>query len=128
RAHLIHDIRPYVCTYQDCKLGGELYDTRQDWLQHENSQHRQVFRCPDHTDQTFESAQDYHSHIQDGHMKTKNDIPQRLIVSASESTFHLPDRCCPICDITLETQSAMQSHVARHLERIALFAVPSCVD
>ncbi|KAI7778760.1 hypothetical protein LA080_001827 [Diaporthe eres] len=37
KAHLIHDLRPYICTYEDCKSPTQLYDSRQDWVQHENS-------------------------------------------------------------------------------------------
>jgi tetratricopeptide (TPR) repeat protein len=33
-----------------------------------------------------------------------------------------------MCNISLETQTGMQIHIARHLERIALFSIPRYVD
>ncbi|KAL9616861.1 MAG: hypothetical protein Q9160_008317 [Pyrenula sp. 1 TL-2023] len=40
KAHIIHDLRPYICTYEHCRTSSQLYDARKDWIQHENSVHR----------------------------------------------------------------------------------------
>ncbi|KAF7555326.1 hypothetical protein G7046_g6577 [Stylonectria norvegica] len=39
KAHLIHDLRPYVCVYEDCQTPEQLYDSRQDWIEHLDDSH-----------------------------------------------------------------------------------------
>ncbi|KAK6517407.1 hypothetical protein TWF281_004064 [Arthrobotrys megalospora] len=124
KAHLIHDIRPYVCTYSDCKTPNQLYDTRRDWLQHEGSTHRRVFHCPKHPEQVFLSLPDYHEHINDGHLSTDGNIPTSLIIQSNESTLTVPDRPCPICLVSIESMEGLQKHIALHLERFAIFSLP----
>src|SRR5271170_5162847 len=74
RAHLVHDLRPYICTYEDCRNPDQLYDTRQDWIQHENSSHRRVLRCPEHPDQTFPKLKEYQEHLRNGHADYSDEI------------------------------------------------------
>ncbi|KAJ6257578.1 hypothetical protein Dda_7363 [Drechslerella dactyloides] len=121
RAHLIHDLRPYICTYKDCKTPEQLYDSREEWIQHENSVHRRVFRCPEHPTQTFYSAAEYEEHTQDGHLGS---IPLAVIMQAGESSLDVPDRPCPVCLLTADNMSSQQKHIALHLERFSLFSLP----
>ena len=67
------DLRPYVCTYDDCDTGNQLYDSMKDWLGHEAQMH--------------------------------------------QANVNL--RQCPFCP---ETSNA--HHIAAHLRRLALFALP----
>lgn len=83
RAHLIHDLRPYICTNKECENPYQLYDTRQDWIQHENK-----------------------------HFKK----------------WYIHDRRCPICFLHVGMMSSPHDHLARHLERFALFSLPRAVD
>jgi hypothetical protein len=43
RAHLMHDLRPYVCTYASCPDAGRLYGSRRQWLEHEGLVHRRMW-------------------------------------------------------------------------------------
>jgi len=124
RAHLIRDMRPYVCTYEDCRNPEQLYDARQDWIEHENSCHRKVWRCPEHLGQHFNSVDALRDHLADGHGKDTSDN----LVRASESVLTLADRFCPICQFTTEIVKELHKHIAIHLERIALFSIPRSVD
>ncbi|KAK0635958.1 hypothetical protein B0T17DRAFT_595543 [Bombardia bombarda] len=36
RSHLIHDLKPYHCTYENCQDPNRLYGSRQEWIDHEN--------------------------------------------------------------------------------------------
>ncbi|OCL08633.1 hypothetical protein AOQ84DRAFT_292735, partial [Glonium stellatum] len=124
RAHLLHDLRPYICTYEDCGNPDQLYDTRQDWIQHENSLHRRVFRCPEHPDQTFPNLDGYRRHLHDAHVSNSDEISATIINYVSESILTSPDRCCPICTLSLATARELQSHIALHLKRFSLFSLP----
>ncbi|KAL3440298.1 hypothetical protein BJX65DRAFT_314913 [Aspergillus insuetus] len=37
--HVIRDLRPYICTFGECKEPDQQYDTRPDWIGHELSKH-----------------------------------------------------------------------------------------
>ncbi|KAK6495223.1 hypothetical protein TWF481_003249 [Arthrobotrys musiformis] len=128
KAHLIHDLQPYVCTYVDCKSGNQLYDSRGEWLQHENSMHRRVFHCALHPEEAFASAGDFEEHIKDGHLGSSDRIPAALLLQASQSTSAAPDRYCPICLRSLETMDSLTKHIALHLERLSLFSFPRDVS
>ncbi|KAF3130557.1 hypothetical protein TWF594_010313 [Orbilia oligospora] len=128
KAHLIRDLRPYVCTYENCTTPNQLYDTRQDWLQHEGSIHRRVFLCPKHPHQYFLSLSDYQEHIFDGHLSSDGNVPINLIIQSNESTLTTPDRPCPICLAWIEDMGALQKHIALHLERFAIFSLPRDVQ
>lgn len=119
-------MRPYICTYEDCKNPDQLYDTRLDWIQHENSSHRTVWRCPEHQGQPFASVVDYQAHLSDGHVASGNEIPTNLI-RASESVLAVSERCCPVCAFSCETAKTLHKHIALHLERFALFSLPRSV-
>lgn len=128
KAHLIHDLRPYICTYEDCKNPTQLYDSREDWVQHENSEHRKVWRCLDHSDQVFKNLQRYKRHLQEQHGESiRSEASSIRIIQASESASDIVGRACPICMVELDTTRAMESHIALHLERFARFSLPRSV-
>lgn len=126
-AHLVHDLRPYICTYENCKNPDQLYDSREDWIRHENS-HRKVFRCPEHQLQTFETQRDL-----EGHLKTEQSHHHRMTSEAmidhtSDSTSMSPTGGCPICSSSFSTRRALNSHIARHLEIFSLFSLPRSIN
>lgn len=43
RKHVLKDIRPYVCTFEDCNL--KLFAERHSWFEHEMQDHRCKWRC-----------------------------------------------------------------------------------
>lgn len=36
---MFRDLRPYICTFEDCKDPDQQYDTLSDWIEHEISRH-----------------------------------------------------------------------------------------
>ncbi|KAL1874523.1 hypothetical protein Daus18300_003542 [Diaporthe australafricana] len=128
KAHLIHDMRPYICTYEDCRNPGQLYDSRQDWVQHENSEHRKIWRCLEHSDLVFRRLETYKCHLQEQHaVAISGEASLNRIIQASESASAVVDRACPICTTALNTIRAMEGHIALHLERFARFSMPRSV-
>ncbi|KAL3437455.1 hypothetical protein BDV09DRAFT_183343 [Aspergillus tetrazonus] len=39
RRHILRDLRPYICTFKNCKDADQQYDTFTDWVSHESSSH-----------------------------------------------------------------------------------------
>ena len=127
RAHLIHDLRPYICTYEDCKNPDQQYDNRHDWIQHENSCHRKIWRCPEHSSKAFTQLEQYQHHLHTEHPNSDSHLSEYCILRAGESVMATTDRPCPICFVALDTPKNLQSHIALHLERFALFSLPRSV-
>lgn len=127
KAHLVHDLSPYICTYEDCRNPDQLYHDRHDWDHHENSCHRKVWRCPEHSGQAFIHLEAYRDHLRNEHTDNGDDASANRIIRASESIMTATDRPCPVCSIVLDTPRAMQSHIALHLERFSLFSLPRSV-
>ncbi|KAH8780003.1 hypothetical protein F5883DRAFT_484894, partial [Diaporthe sp. PMI_573] len=115
KAHLIHDMRPYICTYEDCRNPAQLYDSRQDWVQHENSEHRKL--------------ETYKRHLQEQHGGfISGEASLTRIIQASESVSDVAERTCPVCMVELKTGRKIETHIALHLERFAGFALPRSVN
>ncbi|KAB5586279.1 hypothetical protein GE09DRAFT_1166719 [Coniochaeta sp. 2T2.1] len=127
KAHLVRDLRPYICTYPECRNPEQLYDTRQDWIQHENTCHRTVWRCPSHQDQSFRRLGAFLAHVDDGHVAGVGTAVPESLIRASECTSDDSDRPCPVCLFSTEKTADMSKHIALHLERIALFSIPRSV-
>jgi len=124
RAHLIHDLRPYLCTYNDCRMSDYLYDSIETWIKHEETAHRPSLRCPEHLFEVFSSKEDFRSHIESEHVSWSNDVKAALVNFASESSSNVTTRCCPICLAAYATTRELNIHIARHLERFSLFSLP----
>lgn len=122
RAHIIRDLRPYICTYEDCLNSEQLYDTRDDWIQHESSTHQTIFQCSQHEAQRFTTLAAYQAHRQTYH---PDDPVSSFSAPLTISNTH---QSCPVCSIDLGSMQKLQSHIALHLERFAMFSLPRSID
>lgn len=123
---MIHDLRPYICTFRDCKNPDQLYDRMADWIHHENSHHRTLWSCSEHIDQGFSNARDLEDHYRTVHSSSDQGMlntkaPPILDVSKDS------DSTCPMCSASITSLTALQSHVARPLERLAAFSFPRSI-
>ncbi|KAI0115595.1 hypothetical protein GGR51DRAFT_546367 [Nemania sp. FL0031] len=100
--HIIHDLQAYHCTYEQCQDPNRLYGSKQEWLNHE-SQHNRVWICQGH-DAEFETQPDYIAHLEAEHPESQTDRPSDVLIGTA----------------ILE----MQQHIAFHLVRLALLALP----
>ncbi|KAL2127231.1 hypothetical protein VTI74DRAFT_11062 [Chaetomium olivicolor] len=124
KAHLIHDLKPYVCTYEGCRNPNQVYDVREDWIQHENTNHRAVWCCPEHPNLYFPTVNAYQAHLAEAHGTQPDDEHSPSIIRAGGYGFEVSDRCCPVCNYFVESANDLHKHIALHLERIALFSLP----
>lgn len=129
RTHLLQDLQPYSCTYQDCESSNQLFRSRREWAEHEAS-HRKVWRCPEHPAAVFHSQLGLEDHLRQMHLDS---FPESQLVTIAKvgeaTTVDLRERC-PICRASTDAKEIgdLQSHIANHLERIATFALPHSME
>lgn len=119
RKHVIADILPYVCTHQDCQMSDHFFPSRTAWYLHEIQSHRMVYVCGDDSHDTYQSETGFREHMKDLHNAPATEFLGVL------SNFHRPSATSSgICNLCQTSTSSLQRHVARHLEQLALFAIP----
>ncbi|KAK5683233.1 hypothetical protein LTS10_004764 [Elasticomyces elasticus] len=130
RKHISEDLQPYSCTYLECKIPDQLYGSRTTWLNHEDTFHRQAWRCRDHQGAMFLTEGAFVAHLGSLHPGLTVDDVQALLdmsLAAREDTRE----CCPLCFIPVVRLARGQNllkHIANHMERVACFALPRDVS
>jgi hypothetical protein len=136
RTHVMRDLQPYVCTFKDCSL--RLFSSRHEWFEHELVMHRKLWRCNKCQDEC-RSSDDFREHLNRNHpgsFSTDNQL-KTLMIHCEHSVLNVSPSDCPLCDEwefslrglnagveNLVTIDHFKKHLGKHLERLALFALP----
>lgn len=129
RMHVFADIKPYICTFSTCADILTTFPSRELWTEHEFSVHRVAvsFSCY-LCSQALSSENEVFNHL---HTKHSVEIylpsERHVAISKSKLTQAQPVGVqeCPLCHKTgLQTQRAFGKHLGRHMEQIALLALP----
>ncbi|KAH8632919.1 hypothetical protein IG631_11553 [Alternaria alternata] len=125
KTHLLQDLQPYICTYQDCESSQQLFRSRREWAEHEAT-HRKLWRCPEHAAALFSSVSGLENHLRQDHNGNFPEDQITVIAKIGETTAMDTRTKCPICYVPTDTAGLgdLQSHIANHLERFATFALP----
>lgn len=123
----MHDLQPYICTYQDCSQPHQLYRSRRQWVAHESSEHRRLYRCYEHSDLLYHSPDELKAHLQRDHVGLLTDAQIDSLVGLSDVSLLDERPHCPICFEPAPFLRGLESHLAHHLERLAMFALPISV-
>jgi hypothetical protein len=125
KTHILQDLQPYICTYEDCDLPDQLFRSRKEWAQHEAS-HRKAWRCPEHPEAVFNSSNGLRDHLLSTHGDSFPESQLDSIVNVGETTTVDTRPVCSICYARADTEGMnFHHHLANHLERIAIFALPT---
>ncbi|RPA71269.1 hypothetical protein BJ508DRAFT_419975 [Ascobolus immersus RN42] len=67
--HVLKDVEPYVCLFEDCQLADLLFRTPDEWLGHMVQEHNTVWRCraPGHDHHVYSSEMQLADHLQAAH-------------------------------------------------------------
>ena len=124
RRHVFRDLRPYVCTYQNCANAEKMYITRHEWLHHEQQMHQRSWICWNGCEPIFKSAQLLRDHILHRHSGEFIESQLPVLLDMCERAAD-PDekKSCSLCWQRMNL-TALRLHVASHLEDIALFVRP----
>lgn len=123
RAHLLHDLQPYICTFEACDDDEKLFSSSTAWLEHERLGHRRVWLCFEHASPEFSSKGALRDHL---HEKHDNDITREQIehlVDVSESSIAESRTRCPFCLQEAPFDKGFADHVALHMQKFAAYSI-----
>lgn len=138
----------YSCTFENCDAG--LFESRVAWKNHEIAEHRREWRCPS-CQCDFGSRVAVARHVSAEHLTTEDGLVYALVTAASPPHISARISDCPFCDdyhtrpdpihpgpVTIQQEHSRydpsvsidiyQRHLGRHMEQLALFAVPPVAD
>lgn len=126
--HVFADLRPYICTFPDCSDELAQFATRTTWADHESTEHRndQRWNCLECSKKST-SASDWEQHLQEMHQRVLVGPQLAVARNIAYQTQPRPIETeeCPLCRIVLgKPRRAFVKHVGRHMEEIALMALP----
>jgi hypothetical protein len=148
RQHVFRDLMAYSCTFEHCDSG--LFESRIAWKNHELAEHRRDWQCPS-CRRAFETKDSVVRHLLAEHPATEDKLVHALVTAASPQHTSATDSDCPFCDdyhasrnlihpqsVSVQHEQAPydfrvsidvhQRHLSRHMEQLALFAVPPTDD
>ena len=122
RSHVYRHLRPYICTFNECKTPFKTYATRHEWFEHEAQIHRRQWFCQA-CHLTFGDEGAFVKHQKAHHADTFADGQ----LSALNNLFSRPaDRdvldTCPLCS---KPGQLIRRHLAYHMRELAIHVLPS---
>ncbi|KAG9499648.1 hypothetical protein J7337_008107 [Fusarium musae] len=128
KSHVLHDLKPYVCTYETCNTANDLYQSRKAWVDHEEAMHRPRWRCRDHPEGLYETSASFQSHLLREHDRGFSGEQLEDLANVSRLGCVDDRTACPICFEEQPFANGLTNHLANHLERIALFSLPRTIS
>ncbi|KAE9973286.1 hypothetical protein EG327_009135 [Venturia inaequalis] len=143
KKHVFHDLKPYVCTIEDCDI--KMFSDRHAWFTHELETHRNEYHCLFCPSLSFSTVSSFKAHLLERHADQVTDAQSPAIVDVSKrSVTRILAKDCPCCDEWAESLRAanpqiagenltvsttqFRHHLANHLEQLALFSLPRNVN
>ncbi|KAH7400308.1 hypothetical protein BKA64DRAFT_479224 [Cadophora sp. MPI-SDFR-AT-0126] len=145
KKHVFQDLRPYVCTFKECNL--RMFCTRNEWFAHELQVHRREWICSS-CSELFASKDSFKTHLLSHNPSLAGSELDAIILQSEEPVDRFPASACSFCDRWKEeimnpnqtgkmeslsdgkdaapygTKDQFRRHLGRHLEQLALFALP----
>ncbi|KAJ3541543.1 hypothetical protein NM208_g4558 [Fusarium decemcellulare] len=126
KRHVFGDLRPYTCPLLGCTGSSMGFDRRHQWQSHVSQQHWQSWFCHFKCQEAFESQEALKYHLSQKHLQTATEEHLSAISAlAKKPTPESLAKECPLCHHKTTGLKAYVKHVGRHLEELALFALPS---
>jgi hypothetical protein len=133
------DLAPYICLVPDCSMPQELFRTSDEWIAHIQTEHIPLeWQClaSSHGPQSFDDQESYQEHMRQHHPDSFAESQLPLLAQMSARSESHPFIICPFCNglpaelavahpdqETVEAQVALQKHIARHLQSLALLSL-----
>ncbi|KAF8244869.1 ankyrin [Wilcoxina mikolae CBS 423.85] len=123
--HVFRDLRPFICTFENCQRSEYLFASRHEWFEHERAVHRREWFCTS-CNQSMISKDEYQQHLQRQHGGQFTSAQLPLLVERGERPME-SDQSCPLCK-EMYAPRRLQSHLGQHMQQIALFVLPGAAE
>ena len=100
-------------------MSEHLFENRKSWFTHEMLHHRVKFFCNTNNHPVFRNRSEFEKHMLQNHEMTPDKIS--LLLDLFKRPLALTESTCNLCGKTTEQ---IRAHVSRHLQHLALFAIP----
>src|SRR6266487_4542427 len=67
RKHVLTDLTPYVCTFEQCAKAETMFESRSEWYTHELQFHRREWVCGEQGHKVHSSQSAFESHLRQYH-------------------------------------------------------------
>ncbi|KAF5978650.1 transcription factor Cys6 [Fusarium coicis] len=129
KRHVFGDLRPYTCLFSRCAESNTDFDRRHRWQLHVSQYHWRTWSCPFKCGSTFPSAVQLGDHVRHQHLPNASDEHFATVVARGEiSVSNDVAQECPLCRRAISGLKSYVKHVGRHLEQLALHALPKIGD
>ncbi|KAI5781743.1 hypothetical protein DFH27DRAFT_580291 [Peziza echinospora] len=132
--HIFQDLRPYVCTFQDCHKADYLFESRSEWFQHEAQFHRLEWFCASKKctkAPIFGTRKDFIAHLRNDHDDCDADSHDPSAMAYRCQRPIESGQICVICQILpnemkgpiLYSPVNLRRHLGQHMQQLALFVL-----
>lgn len=128
RLHVFEDLLPYICTFAGCREELRQFPSRRAWAEHEHQEHRSyvIWMCPECPEECSSIAA-WSRHVEETHGRKFAALQTSSAVDAACRRKQQPfsDERCFLCKEELaKSERNIRTYVGRHMEEIALMALP----
>lgn len=95
--HVFKDLQAYVCTFDNCKDSDQMFETRNDWINHEFQYHRREWACSTPAHVAHRNKSDFISHVRKLHSPEATDDQLRSLSHLCERPLSTGEVSCPLC-------------------------------
>ncbi|KAI1112786.1 hypothetical protein F5Y14DRAFT_452630 [Nemania sp. NC0429] len=123
--HVLNDLDPYVCMFQECDSPEELYSHSHTWLKH-MEEHARRWRCKSksHNEFVCDTMDEYLSHMKVAHAGKFTDTQLRVLADRNGRISGPMFKSCPLCGIE-EVDGNIEHHLVGHMRLLAIKSLPS---
>ncbi|KAK3357865.1 nb-arc and tpr domain-containing protein [Lasiosphaeria hispida] len=122
--HIHLDLKPYMCTFDDCSWSNVMFGVKKDWFQHELEFHRSrtVWSCGI-CRSDFDVEKDFVAHLMDSHQHLETENLSPMVDSCKRYSQDEPSVLCHLCGLSCSGLADLEDHAGGHLELFALAAI-----
>lgn len=138
KKHVLKDLEPYFCLFNDCTQPLSLFPSRSSWISHMRT-HTYHWLCPGprHEPKSFHTEEEFDAHLRADHGDYLSNDQIPYIKKQRQRSLDFPLSNCPFCpelvfpDVSSpsgaysdQVSNAVNDHVQQHLQHFALMSLP----
>jgi hypothetical protein len=121
--HFYQDMKPYICTFGDCRRRDIPFGSREEWFRHELDFHRTPSlwacgACP----AKYGRQDDFIAHLQSTHEGLIVSRDVSLLTQSCKRLSHMgtPAEACILCHGVCRSLEELESHLGSHMEAFVI--------